>query len=50
MGSAGQGAVWIDVAVGQGVGGGEGGLPVSSVKQEAGLCLQVGVGVCREEV
>ena len=43
------GAAWIGVAVGQGVGGGAGGLPVS-VKQEAGLCLQVGVGVCPEEV
>lgn len=28
---------------------GEGGLPVFSVKQEAGVCLQVGVGVCPEE-
>lgn len=45
-----RGQVWIDVAVGRGVGGGEGGLPVFSAKQEAGLCLQVGPGICREEV
>lgn len=45
-----RGQVWIDVAVGRGVGGGEGGLPVFSVKQEAGLCLQVGLGICGEEV
>lgn len=51
MGSAGQGAGMdrCSSGAGGGVVEGEGGLPVFSVKQEASVCPQVGVGVCPEE-